>query len=87
MAARRHKENPARVKQRAQAVIATPPPEIFERRIVLRRRISVVLLCLLTVVLLSVSFAPFNWWPLAYVALVPWILALAGGTQRRWPAL
>jgi apolipoprotein N-acyltransferase len=55
-----------------------PPPTIFQGRLELRRPWSVALLCLLTTVLLTVSFAPFNCWPLAYIALVPWAMALGG---------
>ncbi|MFA6134482.1 MAG: apolipoprotein N-acyltransferase [Phycisphaerae bacterium] len=64
-----------------------PPPEIFLRRLQLARRTSVALLSILSVVLLSVSFAPFNQWYLAYVALVPWLMALEGGMSRRWTLL
>ncbi|MHC4561846.1 MAG: apolipoprotein N-acyltransferase [Planctomycetota bacterium] len=38
---------------------------------------------LLTVAGLTVSFAPWNAWPLAYVALVPWTVAVAVGARRR----
>jgi apolipoprotein N-acyltransferase len=55
-----------------------PPPSIFQGRLELRRPWSVALFCLLTTVLLTVSFAPFNCWPLAYVALVPWAMAVGG---------
>ncbi|HDZ21717.1 hypothetical protein LCGC14_0284780 [marine sediment metagenome] len=44
---------------------------------------AVVGLCLLTVVLLTFSFAPWNGWPLGYLALVPWMLALAFGRRGR----
>ncbi len=64
-----------------------PPQEIFRRRLELRRRLSVALLALLTVVLLTVSFAPFDCWYLAYFALVPWVLALDAGTGRKWALL
>jgi len=70
------------------ALGADPPGELFVRRLELRRQWSVILLNLLSVVLLTVSFAPFDCWYLAYVALVPWCMALAGVTgQRRWGLL
>lgn len=87
MAGRRHTVNPAKVKAEYSALEANPPPEVFQRRLELRRRLSVVLLNLLTVAMLSVSFAPFNAWYFAYVAMVPWTLSLAGGSQKRWPVL
>jgi apolipoprotein N-acyltransferase len=54
---------------------------IFQGRVALRRRWIVALLCVLTAVLLTASFAPFDCWVLAYVALVPWTIAL--GSVRR----
>ena len=36
---------------------------------------------LLTAVLLTFSFTPWGWWPLAYVALVPWLAALHVGRE------
>ncbi|MCD4825977.1 MAG: hypothetical protein K8S55_15405 [Phycisphaerae bacterium] len=61
----------------------TPPSLVFQRHLELRRLLSVGLLGLLSVVLLTVSFAPFDCWYLAYFALVPWALAMAGGVHRR----
>ncbi len=63
------------------------PVEIFQPRIQIRRRFVIALLCLLTVVLLSVCFAPFGCWYLAYLALVPWTLALICGKSNRWTIL
>ncbi len=63
------------------------PVEILQPRIQLRRRFVIALLCLLTVVLLSVCFAPFGCWYLAYLALVPWTLALICGKDNRWTIL
>jgi len=83
----RHKLIPARVKAELDALEATPPPEVFQRRLELRRRLSVALLCLLSTVLLTVSFAPFDCWYLAYVALVPWAMVLIGGKHTRWALL
>ena len=84
MARKRHAVNPAKVRADLSVLDTNPPPEIFQRRLELRRKLSVLLLCLLSVVLLSVSFAPFDCWYLAYVALVPWGLALAGGEKGKW---
>lgn len=84
--AKRHGKNPAKVKVDLEA-ISDSPPELTERTLRIRRRFSVALMCLLTAVLLMASLPPFNAWFLAYVALVPWTLALAGGTRRRWTLL
>lgn len=43
-----------------------------------------VLMNLLAVAGLTLAFAPFDVWPLAYVALVPWVLALARPQSGRW---
>ncbi len=85
--ARRSTINPAKVKADLSALEEAPPPEVYERRLALRRRLSVALLCLLTMVLMSVCFVPYGQWYLAYVALVPWLAALDGATHRRWSLL
>jgi len=87
MARGRYATNPAKVKADLEALESDPPREIFDRRLRLRRRASILLLCLLTTVLLTASFAPFDCWVLGYVALVPWTLALASGEDRRWSLL
>ncbi len=63
------------------------PVEIFQPRIQIKRRLVLALLWLLTVILLSVSFAPFGCWYLAYLALVPWTMALICGKSNRWTVL
>jgi apolipoprotein N-acyltransferase len=52
-----------------------------------RRKLTVMLLALLSTVLLTVCFAPFNAWPFAFVALVPWGLALEADRRPRWGLL
>ncbi len=85
MARNRHALNPAKVKADLDALETDPPPELFQRRLDLRRRLTVVLLDLLTVALLTISFAPFGAWYLAYVALIPWCMSLSPtGHMRRW---
>ncbi len=54
---------------------------------VARRKLVVALLPMLSVVLLSFSFAPFGVWPLAYIALVPWGVALLDKQCPRWSLL
>lgn len=66
----------------ASVLDACPPPEVLRSHLELRRRLSVLLLTLLSSVLLGISFAPFDCWFVAYFALVPWGLAMAGGTKR-----
>lgn len=62
-----------------------PPEELFERPTRVRRGATALLLCLLSVLLLTLSFAPFDCWYLAYIALVPWTIALASSRTGRWP--
>lgn len=83
MSGRRRKRPARRGAADLNALERNPPPQVFARRLVLDRRLSLALLCLLTVVLLSVSFAPFDAWYLAYVAFVPWLIAVEGGTRGR----
>ncbi len=85
MARKRYAINSAKAKADVIALKNLHPPEIFQRRRLLRRGITLGLLNVLTVVLLGVSFSPFDCWYLAYVALVPWILALVPASSRRWP--
>ncbi|MCD6364989.1 MAG: apolipoprotein N-acyltransferase, partial [Planctomycetes bacterium] len=56
-------------------------------RLLPRGRLGTALLTLLSVALLSASFAPFDYWYLAYVALVPWALALLVARNQRWALL
>ncbi len=63
-----------------------PPPALFRRGVEPRRRWGVALACGLSALLLTVSFAPFDCWIVAYVALVPWMLAL-GAARGRWAIL
>ncbi|MGB2824962.1 MAG: apolipoprotein N-acyltransferase [Phycisphaerae bacterium] len=80
----RHTLNPAKVKRDAQALEGAPPKPPVTFLPGLRRRATATLLGLLTVTLLSVSFAPADVWPLAYVGLVPWMLGLTLAPTRRW---
>ena len=57
------------------------------RSITVGKRVLVALLALMGMLLLSVSFAPANCWLLAYVALVPWVMALNVAPTRRWALL
>ena len=88
MAKRRSKAKPKRrtgtSAPPAAAVSADPPPQLFARRLALRRRPSVALLQLLSVVLLTVCFPPLDCWYVAYVALVPWVLAVTAAERGRW---
>ncbi len=87
MARKRHAVNQAKAKAHSDALANLRPPGTFQRRLGLRRRVTLVLLNLLTVVLLGVSFAPFDCWYLAYVAMVPWILSLVPALDKRWPVV
>ena len=78
MARARYSHNPAKVKAQVRALEreSSPPPPRGRK---LLRRLTKVLLCALTVALLSVCFAPFDAWVCGYVALAPWVLVLAAG--------
>ncbi len=47
----------------------------------LKSHASVAALCFLTLLLKSLIFAPISWWPLSFICLVPWILAVVGSTH------
>jgi len=79
--------NPAKARHDAEALAAAARGPGEGRGARLRRRLTVALLGLLTVVLLSVAFAPTDAWFLAYVGLVPWLLALELAPTRRWALL
>ena len=87
MARQRHAVNPAKVKAQISALEAHPPTELFQRRLDVRRRLGIALLSLLGAVLLTISFAPFDFWYVCYVALVPWVLSLSTDTHGRWSVL
>jgi apolipoprotein N-acyltransferase len=87
MAKRRHALNPAKVKADARALEAPAPLRPVGWWLRADRRPTNVLLGALTLALLTVSFAPWDGWPLAYVALVPWTLGLLCGPSRRWALL
>jgi len=80
---RRHGLNPAKLKADIAAMEREVPSESPRPRVDVRRGRVVALLALLTAVLLLASFAPFNQWYLAYVALVPWVLAVVGPQRQR----
>jgi len=85
--------NPAKVKADYLALDEPAEVSVLVRKFGLHRRGTVLLLNVLSAVLLAVSFPLVqDWfvtgeWYLAYVALVPWTLALAGGCSRRWTLL
>jgi len=48
------------------------------------QRWPVAVLAALTWVLTLPLFEPFSWWPLGFVALAPWLLAVCGARPTRW---
>lgn len=52
-----------------------------------RRNICIAVAAALSALLLTLSFAPFDLWPLAYIALVPWGVALLNPSRPRWAML
>ncbi|MCJ7545099.1 MAG: hypothetical protein MUP47_11170, partial [Phycisphaerae bacterium] len=85
-ARRGNTDGPGQPTPRAEASEGYPPQALFRRGVEARRRWAVALACALSALLLTVSFAPFDCWVLAYVALVPWTMAL-GGARGRWAVL
>ena len=83
MARTRHSSNPAKVKAQINALKRGDPAAASGRQGQVRRQASIVLLCVLTVVLLSVCFAPFDQWYFAYVAAVPWLVGLMRRGRKR----
>ena len=69
----------------AEAKVAAPPSGV--PRLPGRPVLTSAVLNLLAVAAMTLAFAPFDAWPLAYVALVPWVLALGCGANRRWTLL
>jgi len=83
--ARRRAPNPAKTKADYTALMtAEAPKPQWTRRLV--PWLLTPVLAVAGAFMLLLSFAPFDVWPLAYVALVPWTLALVL-TPRRWHAL
>jgi apolipoprotein N-acyltransferase len=79
LAARRNRKDTAR-----SAALRAPSETTTEARRRFLRAMLLPGLCALGVVLLSASFAPWDLWPVAYVALVPWVAALTVVRSRRW---
>ncbi|MCE5328417.1 MAG: apolipoprotein N-acyltransferase [Planctomycetaceae bacterium] len=65
----------------------TAPPQIFQPRLKLRRRLSVAALAFLTPALMVLSQPPLDAWYVAYIAMVPWLMAIVPGRQGRWQVL
>lgn len=57
------------------------PPE---RGAGITSRLKILLLCALSIAAYSVIHAPIAWWPIAYVCLVPWAVAVVRGQPARW---
>ena len=49
-----------------------------------RSRWATLGLSMLTGLLLSLIFAPINWWALAYVCMVPWLVAICTAERQGW---
>ena len=87
MSTKRNDGNSAPAADGSPTLGAAPPPEIYAPRLRLRRHVSIVLLTLLSVVLLWISFSPFDCWYVGYVALVPWAMSITPSRHRRSPVL
>jgi len=86
--ARRRAVNPAKVKADHARLRAPAAPRVGRwRHLQLGRRLTTALLCLLSAVLLSVAFPPYDCWYVAYIALVPWALAVVWERGPKAPLL
>ncbi len=75
------RNNPPRaVPYAAASVVHAVPPGMLDRRAVFG-------LAMLSFVLSVPLFAPWSWWPLAYVCFVPWLAAVALAQRRGWMCL
>ena len=83
MSKRRLGLNPAKVKADIAALDVDGPDRPRARGEGISRRWIIAGLCLLSPLLLLASFAPLGQWYLAYVALVPWGLAVCASQRRR----
>ena len=87
MARLRHASNPAKVK--AQYAVLEGSPAAAPGMVKSNRAAFWLtpVLALASAGLLLLSFAPLNCWPLAYIALVPWMLVLVITPKRWWGLL
>ncbi len=77
------KQNPAAGAGAVENTESNPPLELFDGRLSFRRQMPLALFGLLSVVLLTICFEPFDIWWVAYVALAPWVLMLGGCRSNR----
>ena len=61
-----------------------PAAQVVAGRFELLARWPIFALCLLSFVLSLPLFAPWSWWPLGYVVLVPWLVAVGAAKSKRW---
>ncbi|MEE8168914.1 MAG: apolipoprotein N-acyltransferase [Phycisphaerae bacterium] len=61
-----------------------PPARFVSGRFRIQSRAPLFILSALTLILFTLTFPPINAWPLAYVCLVPWIVAVCTAVQSRW---
>ncbi len=72
------------------SVVQAPPTRMTHPKSATGQTFAVVsrwaplLLVLLSLALKSLIFAPIGWWPLAYVCLVPWLVAVRAAGRTRW---
>lgn len=59
------------------------PAEALEQGLVIRRGLTVALLSIMSGLAWQLCFAPLNAWPIAFVVLVPWGLAVVGARRDR----
>lgn len=61
-----------------------PPVRLIGGAFEIHGRLPVIALAGLTLAMMSVVFAPYAIWPLAYVCLVPWLIAVCASTRARF---
>lgn len=69
------------ISRKKQASEQGPRPAPAPARFALTNHLTIIVLCLMTLVLKSLIFEPIGWWPLSILCLVPWILAVVGSTK------
>jgi len=58
-------------------------PATLERPLI-RSRWTILGLSALTGALMSLIFTPIGWWPLSYICMVPWLVAICSAQRQTW---
>ncbi|MGD2109693.1 MAG: apolipoprotein N-acyltransferase [Phycisphaerae bacterium] len=73
------------MKRRTRSTKRTPTPPKASTRVTgaleIESHRTVLLLLSVTLLLMSLIFAPISWWPLSFVCLVPWLIVIGGASH------